>query len=51
MVTNIRSGAICMVGGSILVGRPGMVGNMDGRLDDSRADNTDNIRAGFDCPS
>ena len=49
MVTNIRSGAICMVGGSILVGRSGSM--VDGRLDGSRVDNTDSIRAGFGYPS
>ena len=52
MVTSTRSGAICMVGGSILVGRSGsMVDSMDGRLDGSRVDNTDSIRAGFGYPS
>jgi len=32
-----------------LVGRSGMVGRVD-RVD-GRVDDTDNIRAGFDCPS
>ena len=52
MVTSTRSGAICMVGGSILVDRSGSVdGRLDGRLDGSRVDNTDSIRAGFGYPS